>query len=247
MANYHDNVKKRIKSSNESMFMSAYVHLDIEFGDENTMNAKKNKLEEMSNMIANIVHRDVETDVLLRKGSVIMETVTSGNLHSLLSPKNMKAIGVVIVENPAESLLTCDAIREALSILIKDVDEATTFLSMYARHVFQARPRDVMRTEARTGVVGNLKRFMDACDVARNEELLALKRKNAMERAFNQLETILDLSKNKDDQELMIKYTKRELEIISRIQITNQKNKELEYVKDFNKCLSACRKMIKKN
>ena len=245
MADYHDSVKKRIKFPNKSMLMSAYVRLDVEFGDKNIMSAKKSDLKKMSNMIANIVHRDVESDVLLREGSVIMETITSGNLHSLLSPENMKAIGVVIAKNPAESLLTCDAIREALSILVKDVNEATTFLSMYARHVFQARPCDVTRTEARTGVVGSLKRFMEACDAARNEELLAQKRENAMKRASNQLETILDLSKNKDDRELVIKYTDRELKRISRIQITNQKNKELEYVQDFNKHLSACCKMIK--
>ena len=245
MADYHDKIKKRSKFPDKSLLMSAYVRLDIEFSDKKDMDAKKSELREMSNMIADVVHRDVETDVLLSEGSIIVETITSGNLHSLLSMENIKAIGIFIKENPEELLLDYVTIRVALSILVKDINAAATSLSMYARYIFQAKRGDVTRTESRTGVVGCLKRFMEACDVARNELLSAQKRKNAMVRASNQLKTILDLSENADDLELVIKYTDRELKRISRIPITSQKDKELEYAQDFNECLSACRKMIK--
>ena len=245
MADYHDNEKRRSKFPDKSRLMSTYVRLDIKFDDEKDMNAKKKTLKEMSNMVAGVVHKDMETDVLLTEGSVIIEIITSGNLHLLLSPENIRAIGVTIIENPVESLLAYGAIRAAVDILVKDINKITISLPVCVKYAFQVTRNILMIPKAEPGVVGNLKKFLEACDVARNEKLSAQKRKNAMEKAYNQLETILDLCKNKDDQELMIKYTDQELRRISHIRTTNQKNKESKYAQDFNEHLSACRKMIK--
>ena len=245
MADYHDNEKRRSKFPDKSRLMSTYVRLDIKFDDEKDMNAKKSDLKKMSNMVAGVVHKDMETDVLLKEGSVIMEIVTFGNLHSLLSMENIEAIGIYIKENPEELLLDYVTIRGAVSILAKDIDAVATSLSMCARYIFQATRGVILRIIVEPGVVANFKIFLKACDVAGSEKSSAQKRKNAMEKAHDQLETILDLCKNKDDQELMIKYTDQELRRISDIRTTNQKNKESKHAQDFNEHLSACRKMIK--
>ena len=246
MADYHDNEKRRSKFPDKSRLMSTYVRLDIKFDDEKDMNAKKKTLKEMSNMVAGVVHKDMETDVLLTEGSVIIEIITSGNLHLLLSPENMKAIGV-LADNSVESLLNRITIRAALPYLVKDINRIAISLPVCVKYAFRVTQDILMIINAEPGVIGNLKKFFEACDVARNEKLSAQKRKNAMERASNQLKTILDLSENKEDQKLAIKCTDEELERISHIRITNQKNKELKYAQDFNEHLSACRERIKKS
>lgn len=246
MANYISDAQSRSAFPDKNVLMCSYIRMDIPYGNKKTNDAKKSELKMMATHAANSLHRSVETDILIRDGSVIAEIIASGHINELLSSQNLKAIGMsqprlsIADGDIVDGLISYATLRSALLILVKDIKTTTASLAMFTRWVFEAKLGDIQRSESRTGVAGNLLRMLEAFDVARAERIPAQKRNNALGRALFQLEKIEEVTLNIEDRKILSRYVKRELKRIKKISVTAtaaMKKTEKENAKEYNERL----------
>ena len=103
------------------------------------------------------------------------------------------------------------------------------------RWVFKAKLGDLRYSESRTGIFGNLKRFLEAIDVAINDSNSYQQRKESINRAYKNLKKVEEVTTNQADRKLLCKYTHREVEKLQAIRFPdNSSRKDQEYIGDFN-------------
>ena len=266
MADYIQDTQKRSAMPDRSVVLSSYVKMKIDRLPQKEEEHKKHQLKEMEYLLGNIVHRNVDTEILIRDGSVIVEIIASGNLSELLSIENIEAMGISISDDNLldisdaeentyssdfiklawavlgyKTILNYATIRNSITVIIKDVKRVTAALSMFARSVFNARLGAIEQFEARTGILGNFQRFLDACDVARAISNSPKIRKESMQRVYFNLNKINDSVSNDNDIKLLSIYIYREIVRIKKIKPKDTlKAKEEKDVLEFNDTLKKC-------
>lgn len=247
MANYITITQKRSNAPHKNVCSSAYVKMNIPDLAYKEQEAKKREMEEMAALAAKNLPGNVETSIVIREGSVIVEIICSGHLHELLSMDSLKAIGMSVKEGDIiDGLLTYAAIRTALGILFKDIKAVAATLSMYTRWVFQATKKQIMAAEARGGITGNFLRLLDAIDTARTKNISINVRADAMKTVLFHIKKIEATTTNAEERELLKQYLFRELKRVHSVSKEPANTKEKKDIEIYNDSLDEIRGIVEK-
>ncbi len=246
MVDYIQHTPQRSSSTDKNVLFSSYIKMNIPSGDDKSIKANVNELKQWVEKSSPQILKNSETDVLVEKGSIIIDCVMSGNIADLLSIDNLRSIGISIKDSDmVDGLLTYAAIRSTLTILSKDIKEISFSLTKMTRWIFDAKLGDITTLEEQTGAIGNLLRFFEAVDVMRNDSLSAEKRLGSAKRALHNIEKIHDITLNADDLALMKKYHAQEIKRIPLVDIDEIPYEDFTHAIKYNRIISEINGIFK--
>ncbi len=248
MVDYIQHTQQRSSSTDKNVLFSSYIKMNIPSDDDKSIKANVNELKQWVEKSSPQILKNSETDVLVEKGSIIIDCVMSGNIADLLSINNLRAIGISIKDGDmVDGLLTYAAIRNTLAILSKDIKEISFSLTKMTRWIFDAKLGDITTSEVKTGAIGNLLRFFEAVDVMRNDSLSAEQRLGSAKRALHNIKKIHDMTLNTDDLALIKNYHAQEIQRIFLVDISELSGEKKNHTVEYNEIISEIKGIFKSN
>ncbi len=243
MADYISDTQSRTSHSDMNVLLSAYTHMSIPMLPKDEMASRISELKEWVARASSSMHNSVETEIVVRDGSIITEIIVSGHLFEILNIDNLKVMGLVIKgDDIVAGHLGYFALRAIIRALIKDIKGSTLALSRMTRWVFNLKIGDFKYSESRTGVFGELSRFLNSIDSAISKTVLIKKRKEFIGRAYKTMKKIEQISTNVGDRKMLCFYIGREIKDMQEIPILkSMDDKEIGYANEFNFDLKSIR------
>ena len=248
MADYISSTQSRTSHEDMNVLLSAYTRMLISKLPDDEMDSRIAELKEWASRASSNIHKSVEVEIVVRDGSIIVEVIVSGHLHEIFNIDNLRDIGLLLKEaDIIDGYLSYCALRGALRQLIKDISQSTAALSRMTRWIFKLKMSDFQRSEARTGIFGNLSRFLDAIDSAKSMTVSSKIRKESIGRAYKCIKKMEQVSTNIGDRKILCFYIGRDMQGIQEISILkSMSKKEIEYASEFNSYLKSINELCDK-
>ena len=245
MSDYLVGTQTRMSNTMEdkAVLMCAYVRLDLDpklLRDNNQhIQMQCDMIKDLAASASESIHKAVETEIQTREGSIIIEAMLAGNLYELLKLETLASNGFEmtredLVNVGGRLLLDYIMLRSTLLALLKDIKGTASSLTWITRWVFKATRKHVLRSEARTGVIGYFLRGLEAIDVVRAEGNSFEKRAGAMKRASHHFYNINKSVGNVEDRQLLCAYLTREMKRIKEITAKADSEKKQKHIDEYN-------------